>query len=201
MRRSIPLIVIAFVLPLVSAPGLSHAQEAPDEAAQAMMEAWAAYGAVGAHHEALHTRKGSWKATVKFWYAPDTEPDVSTADSTIMPIMGGRYMQEDFTSTGPDGSPFQGMGLVGYDNLEQRFVAIWIDSMSTGILTADSTSVSEDFRRIEYDSEMPDPVTGTISRQRSVEYWTDDDTRVMEAYETTPEGTEFMSMQITYVRQ
>ena len=166
-----------------------------------MMAAWASYAEVGPAHEALQERAGEWDATVKFWYAPGTPPEVSEASSTGEPIMGGRYILERFTSTMPDGSSFEGMGLTGYDNLRHRFVAMWIDTMSSGILTAESTSYADDFSHIEFRGEAPDPVAGRYKVQRSAEHWTDADTRVMEAWETGPDGSEMKVMEITYTRK
>ena len=166
-----------------------------------MMAAWEAYAEVGAPHEALWDRQGAWDATVKFWYAPDAPPEVSQASSTAEPIMGGRYLLERFTSTMPDGAAFEGMGLVGYDNIKKAFVAMWIDSMSSGILIAESTSYADDFSRIEFRGMAPDPMAGRYKVQRSVEHWTDGDTRVMEAWETGPDGDEFKVMEITYRRK
>ncbi len=172
-----------------------------DAAMAEMMAAWAEYAAVGPAHQDLQRRVGDWDVTVKFWYAPGAPPEVSEGSSTVEPIMGGRYILEHFTSTMPDGSPFQGMGMTGYDNLKESFVATWVDVMSSGILTAESSSYADDFSRIEYHGETPDPMAGTYKKQRSVESWRGDDTRVMEAWEAGPEGTEVKVMEITYVRR
>jgi hypothetical protein len=202
-RREILGVLVGMALGVAAAAAPAMAQDAGevDEAMVQMMAAWASYAEVGPPHEALGERAGQWSATVKFWYTPDAPPEVSEATSTGEPIMGGRYLLERFASTMPDGSPFEGMGLVGYDNLRDQFVAMWIDSMSSGILTAESTAYSDDFSRIEYRGEAPDPVAGSYKVQRSVEYWPDDDTRVMEAWETGPDGDEMKVMEITYRRR
>ena len=195
------LTVACLTVVTAAVPAVAQDAGAMDEAMAQMMAAWETYAEVGAPHEALHDRGGSWDATVKFWYAPDAPPEVSQASSTVEPIMGGRYILERFTSTMPDGSAFEGMGLSGYDNLKHAFVAMWIDTMSSGILTAESTSYADDFSRIEFTGRAPDPVAGTYKTQRSVEYWPDPDTRVMEAWEKGPDGSEFKVMEITYTRK
>ncbi len=203
VRRDVlgALVALVLVAVAIAAPAAAQDEGEVDEAMARMMAAWASYAEVGPAHEALRERAGEWSATVKFWYAPGTPPEVSEASSTGEPIMGGRYILERFASTMPDGSAFEGMGLTGYDNLRDRFVAMWIDSMSSGILTAESTSYSEDFSRIEYRGEAPDPVAGTYKTQRSIEYWPDPETRVMEAWETAPDGAEMKVMEITYRRR
>lgn len=196
--RGLAVLILAVA---TTVPALAQDSGEMDQAMAQMMAAWEVYAEVGAAHESLHEREGAWDATVKFWYAPDTPPEVSQASSTVEPIMGGRYMLERFSSTMPDGAAFEGMGLVGYDNLRNRFVAMWIDSMSSGILTAESTSFTKDFSRIEYRGEAPDPVAKTYKMQRTVETWPDADTRVMEAWETGADGNEMKVMEITYRRK
>jgi hypothetical protein len=195
------LVVGALVVVISAVPAAAQDAGELDEAMVQMMAAWERYAEVGAPHQALRDREGRWNATVKFWYAPDAPPEVSKATSTVEPIMGGRYILERFSSTMPDGAAFEGMGLVGYDNLKDAFVAMWIDTMSSGILTAESTSYADDFSRIEFRGEAPDPVAGRYKVQRSVEHWTDADTRVMEAWETGPDGSEVKVMEITYRRK
>ncbi len=194
------LVVVAFAT-AAAMPAVAQNTEEMDAAMAQMMAAWEAYAEVGAPHEALLARQGTWDATVKFWYGPDTPPEVSQASSTVEPIMGGRYILERFSSTMPDGTAFEGMGLAGYDNLKKAFVAMWIDSMSSGILTAESTSYTADFSRIEFRGEAPDPVAKRYKTQRSAESWPDGDTRIMEAWEQGPDGTEMKVMEITYRRK
>jgi len=194
-------LVVVALAAAAAVPAVAQDAEEMDAAMAQMMAAWEAYAEVGAPHEALHDRQGAWNATVKFWFAPDTPPEVSQASSTVEPIMGGRYILERFSSTMPDGAAFEGMGLVGFDNLKKAFVAMWIDTMSSGILTAESTSYADDFSRIEFRGQAPDPMAKTYKTQRSVEFWPDDDTRVMQAWERGPDGTEMKVMEITYTRK
>jgi len=194
-------LVVVALAAAAAVPAVAQDAEEMDAAMAQMMAAWEAYAEVGAPHEALHDRQGAWNATVKFWFAPDTPPEVSQASSTVEPIMGGRYILERFSSTMPDGAAFEGMGLVGFDNLKKAFVAMWIDTMSSGILTAESTSYADDFSRIEFRGQAPDPMAKTYKTQRSVEFWPDDDTRVMQAWERGPDGTEMKGTEITYTRK
>lgn len=192
---------IAAMVAVAAIPAAAQEGGEQDAAMAEMMAAWAEYAEIGPAHQDLQRRGGDWDVTVKFWYAPGAPPEVSQGSSTVEPVMGGRFVLEHFSSTMPDGTPFEGMGLSGFDNLKKSFVATWVDVMSSGILTAESTSYSEDFSRIEYEGMTPDPMAGTYKQQRSVETWKDDDTRVMEAWETGPDGTEVKVMEITYVRK
>ena len=47
--------------------------------------------------------------------------------------MGGRY-QEGTYSGDMFGMPFEGRGMVAYDNATEEFVSTWIDNMGTGMM-------------------------------------------------------------------
>ncbi len=190
-RLTVSMVVLALA-PLLAAEEPTE----PDMAA--LMEAYAKYGTTGEHHAALAERAGSWSATVTLWPAPGAPPDVSQGTSERTLIMDGRYLLEEFSGETPWG-PFQGMGLTAYDNIKQRFVAIWIDSMSTGIMTAESTAISED--RVEYTGDSPDAMSGSYITTRSVETRIDADTYRVEAFTPLPGGGEFRNMQIVYTRR
>jgi hypothetical protein len=112
--------------------------------------------------------------------------------------MGGRYALERFSGTTPWGE-FEGLGITAYDNFKQSYTAIWIDSMSTGIMGAESVTISDD--SIEYTGDMPNPMTESYDRIRSVETWLDDDTRKMESFVVGPDGAETKNMEILYERR
>jgi hypothetical protein len=202
MKREtkVTLLVAAIVTVLVGAPLLAQ-EQAPemDDAMQKMMAAWAGYGEMGKEHELMARSVGEWKVTVKFWAAPGAPPSISEGSSTVKPIMGGRYLLESFTSSTPQG-PFEGMGLNGFDNITGKYVGIWIDSMSTGIMRAEG-SANEDGSVLTFTGESPDPMAGTYKQQRSVVTVVDDDHHLFEVFDATPDGTEFKSMEIAYERQ
>ena len=49
-------------------------------------------------------------------------------------------MEERFTGNFLD-CPFQGRGTTGYDNIKQKYVLSWVDSMSTGILSCEGSQL------------------------------------------------------------
>jgi len=201
MNKTMILIGCVFVMLTGSAflPAQETQATTADEEMKAMMEQWAAYAAPGEHHQRLAERVGTWDVTVRFWATPDAPPQVSKGVSRIEAIMGGRYILDHFESDF-NGQPFKGMGISGYDNFKKKFSAVWIDSMSTGIMRAESQG-DTDGDTIVYIAEMPDPVTGTYKMTRSVETKVDADTFRMEAYDKTPDGKEFRNMEMIYQRR
>jgi len=184
--------------------GLAAAQppepgKAPDPQMQAMMESWMKYASTGPQHRLLAERAGKWDAAVKFWMAPGAPADESKSTSECTLIMGGRYLGEKLDG-GANGMPFSGMGITGYDNLKKKFVGIWVDNMSTGIMASESVGDS-DGKVISYVCEMPDPVSGKYKKCRAVETTVDANTRKMESYDIGPDGKEFKSMEIVYTRK
>lgn len=99
-----------------------------DPMMQAMMEA----GTPGEEHKRLASAAGEWKAKTKFMMQPGQfEEGVGTMWSK--PILDGRYTMGTFKSEFM-GMAFEGFALNGYDNVQQEYFSIWIDSMSTGVM-------------------------------------------------------------------
>lgn len=207
MKRIRSLAKVAFVagaLCLVAVPS-AVAQEkaaaaAPEDPMQQMMQAYAEYGAVGPQHEKLAERAGAWDAVITMWPMPGAEPQVSKSTSVIKVVMGGRYLIETFQGEVPGMGPFEGMGITGYDNLKKQYVSIWFDSMSSGVARAYGDA-KDDGKTLEWISESPDFEAGTYKEFRIIETEIDAKTRRMDAYDTAPDGTEFLSMRIDYKKR
>ncbi|HNR37401.1 MAG TPA: DUF1579 domain-containing protein [Acidobacteriota bacterium] len=172
---------------------------AKDDPMQAMMAAYARYGEIGKEHRLLHQRAGTWDVTVRMWATPDSPAEESKGTSDCSQIMGGRFILEKFESM-VMGQPFSGLGLIGFDNIKKKYVAIWIDSMSTGIMASEGAPAA-DGKSIEYVGDLPDPVANKYRLQRAVEYEEDADHRRMEAFDVGPDGKPFRSMEMVYIRR
>lgn len=201
MRGTVTLVVLVGAVALLAGQPAAAQQPGKEEQAamRAMMEAYAEYGAVGAPHKGLARRVGTWKVQARFWMAPGAPPEVSEGKTEASLIMGGRYVMEEFEMSTPDG-PFHGLGIVGYDNIKKRYQSIWIDSMSTGVMTAEGTG-DQEARAVDYTGQEPDPVAGAYKPYRSIERQLDDNTRRLETFENGPDGKEFKVMELFYTRQ
>jgi len=197
LRTAPPITILTITL--LTFVSLAGAQDHGDSDRQAAaMAALSAYATPSVHHKALAARVGTWDASITFWATPDAEADESTGNSDFTMIMEGRYLMENFTSPSPMGV-FSGMGLTGYDNMKQRYVSVWIDSMSTGVMVAESSKISA--KKVEYRGEAPDPVSGTIIEVRTVENRIDEDTYRFETWIPDSDGNEFKNMEILYKRK
>ncbi len=169
-----------------------------EDPSAAVMQAWARYGTPGEQHAFIARRAGVWEVEVTFWPRPGMPPEVSKGRTECTLIMGGRYLLEKFEGTAM-GQPFQGLGLLGYDNLKKAFVATWIDSQSTGIFYTEGQP-DADGKTVRYVGDMPDPVTGKFRKSRSVEVELGPDARRMDSYDLGPDGKEFKNMEMVYKR-
>ncbi|MCH8005888.1 MAG: DUF1579 domain-containing protein [Planctomycetes bacterium] len=166
---------------------------------QAMMEAYKSYGTPGEPHARLVKKAGNWNIAVKMWHSPDMEvPEESTATSRIKAIMGGRYILEKVKGEAM-GMPFEGLGISGYDNLTKKFIGVWVDTMSTGIIHSEGTPAQYG-DIINFEGTHPDPLRGKYVKSRSVERTISDDKFIFTSYKTSDDGREFKGMELTYTR-
>jgi hypothetical protein len=92
---------------------------------EAIMEVYQKLAVPGAAHELLASRAGSWSTRNRHWLELDKPPMESTGACERKMIIGGRYLQEEFTGE-MMGSPFTGIGFTGFDNLAQKYVMVWM---------------------------------------------------------------------------
>src|SRR5262245_28395855 len=140
---------IVIVALLVAVAGLAIAQQSrdPKPAAQpqaqqmqlppgwteADMQACMAACTAGKMHEHLAKSVGVWRGTNTVWMYPGAEPVKTPCTSTVTSFMDGRYTKVEMAGEMPGMGPFNGFGINGYDNVEQKFVSTWIDNCGTGI--------------------------------------------------------------------
>ncbi len=197
----------AFALLFATAACLSQAaaKDTPADAPsmspeqQEMMKRFAAYAAVGPEHALLAKRAGSWDYTIKIWMVPGAPPEESAGTCESKLILGGRFIQDIVTGQF-QGQAFSGIGIAGYDNIKKKYVATWLDSMGTGLMTAEGTA-SPDGKTLTYASQYSCPILNGTRHSKTIETYIDDDHWTMESYEATPDGGEFKMMEIKYTRR
>lgn len=207
MKIKLPMILLAVLL---SAPILVSAQEkkekkekkakkesfqglsAEDQAK--MMEQWMKLNAPGEQHAEFKKTAGTWKTVEKHFMGP--EPMEGKGTSTMRPILGGRYLLQEYKSESPMGK-FEGMGIYAYDNMRKEYVSIWIDNMSTGVFTTYGKKKGD---TVTYrgKQKMPD---GTTMQHRLTIKEPNPDKIIMTMFGRMPKQKEFSKhMQITYTR-
>lgn len=165
---------------------------------QAMMEVYGKLATPGEPHRVLASMAGSWNAKIRFWTEPDKPPMESSGTCEQKMLLGGRFLQQEFTGDMMGGA-FTGIGVTGYDNHTQKYVSTWMDSMGTAILLFEGTA-GADGKTITQDSRYDDPIKGPMT-WRSVTKIVDDNTVVFEMYGIDQKGKEEKMMEITYTRK
>ncbi len=196
MNHRIPGAALAVVVGLATA----HPIYGPEYDEAAVMAAYEKAMTPAAPHARLAEMAGEWQLDIKFWMQPGGEPMVSTATSTRKMIMGGRYLA-DHVEGDALGQPFTGMGLTGYNNVEERFEATWIDNMGTAIFTSHGEWNEEDNSLVMHGS-FVDPATGKKKKVKTISRIEGPDKEIFEWYEKS-EGEEeaLKTMEIVSIRK
>ena len=115
-------------------PGAGHGEMDME----AVMKEWMALSQPGKMHKFLQGMAGTWDAKAKMWMGgPGTPATESTGRQITKSVLGGRFILDtyvgEFKMPGPGGEmqsmPFEGIGITGYDNFRNMFVATWADNM------------------------------------------------------------------------
>ena len=165
---------------------------------QTMMEVYRELAIPGAPHQLLARMAGSWDVRSSCTMEPGKPPMESTGTSEQKMILDGRFLQQEFAGD-MMGSPFTGIGFVGYDNHTGKYVSTWMDTMGTGIYYFEGTA-DADGKTITQKCNYDDPVQGPVE-WRSVTRIVDDDTLEFEMYSTDQSGNEQKMAEMTYTRK
>ena len=139
MKHSVGYICSALVAAGALIAGLALASdkaEKLDPKMEEMMKKAEAVCTPGAAHKALEPLVGDWNAEVKTWMAPDAPPTLTKGTAKSTWTLQGRYVQQEFNGEFM-GKPFRGIGFTGYDNVRQKYRSVWIDDMSTSMVTSE----------------------------------------------------------------
>ena len=185
---------------LLSACSLGEAPPAPANqlTRQEIKAAWEKSMSKSADHALLEEMSGTWNASVKFWAQARSEPAVSTAKSIYKSILNGKFLIEDYQGTYSEKS-YQGMSIMGYDTILQKFNNYWVDNMGTGAIYSEGTYNSET-KTISLNGEVTDPITKTKRPTLSTLKIIDKDNHLLEMYDLLPGGKKFKTLEIEYKR-
>lgn len=186
--------ILIAVLIVLAGSGISiiNAQTAEE------MKAWSDYMTPGEVHKMLAKCDGEWNTDITMWMDPSGEPQKNTGTTVNKMIMGGRYQVSNHTGM-MMGMPFEGMNLLGYDNVKKVFVSTWIDNMGTGMMIMEGPW-DEATKSATLRGKQVDPLTGKDMDVKEVFQMIDDNTQKFEMY-MTKDGNEMKVMEITYTRK
>jgi uncharacterized protein DUF1579 len=198
MRFGIALVMCLCMLATVS-PALAKdkkAEKPMDQ--QAMMELWKKLAMPGEPHKLFASLAGSWTTTTKEWMEPGKPPTESTGTADMKMLLDGRFLYQEYNSQ-MMGQPFSGIGIDAYDNMTNKYVTAWIDSMGTGIFTMEGTA-SADGKTITLKGSHPEPGGGRMTH-RAVWKIVDSNSQTFDMYGAHHGGKEMKMLEITYTRK
>jgi hypothetical protein len=153
----------------------------------------------GPAHKALDPLVGEWNAEVKMWMEPDAPPTVTKASAKSTWALKGRFVKQEFTGEFM-GKPFNGVSYTGYDNVRQKYRSIWIDDMSTTIVTSEGDADAGG-KVITLGGSYACAMTGEKDKANTQIYRiVSRDKHVFEMHDPT-RGDKSKTMEITYTRK
>lgn len=163
-----------------------------------MLSAWSRLSPPGRQHRLLQPLAGEWDLQAA-WQHRDSTSGIYRASSKRKWIMGHRFLLEEVRDD-KIGAPFNGVGILGYDNLKRQFASFWIDEMSTSMVFCAGQEES-DGRSISLTGTYDDPLTGERNRRfKNVITIADNNQHVFEMFEIAPDGDCLKMYDIVYTR-
>jgi hypothetical protein len=165
------------------------------------MQAMMAAATPGDMHKFLAEGVGNWHCKTTMWTSPDGEPITSEGTSEVTSLLDGRFTKCVMNGEMPGMGPYNGVSLYGFDNVSQKFVSVWIDNMSTGMMTG-TGELSDDGKTLSWEFTGNCPIQKKMITVREIETITGPNTRTVEMFGTGPKGgPEFKMMQIEMTRK
>ena len=166
-----------------------------------MMKAMMDYGTPGKMHELLASWNGTWTGETTMWDYEGAPPQKSTSTEVNSMILGGKYQTSKHTGD-MMGMPFEGISTTAYDNATKQFVATWIDTWSTGIMTM-TGNWDEATKTLTLTGKTPDICRpGKECTMRQVITVVDDNTHNMVMYgPDSKTGKEYKVMELKMTRK
>jgi hypothetical protein len=140
---------------------------------------------------------GEWNATATTWTTPGATPVSTNGLATFYPTMNGRFVASDFEGTLRQ-RPFRSTGFFGFNNAENRYESVWVDSDNTGVQFFTGTRTSTN--TFTWNTSTTDPVTGQPKTIRAVTTLNGRDRITHTVFETLSGGKEFKALEIAYSR-
>lgn len=160
------------------------------------LAAFAAAATPGEQHKRLAEDVGTWHGKNTMWMGPRTEPIESESTTTISSLYDGRFTKLDMKGEIPGMGPYHGLAIHGFDNISKKFVATWIDNLSTGFANGEG-ELSKDGKTLTWTFACNCPLKKTPITMRQVETTTGPGKKVLEMFGADPKtGEEYKMMRI-----
>ena len=134
--------------------------KAPMDGDAAIAARYAKAASVGEEQKWLAGFAGKWKTASRQTLKPGTPAIESAGTSEFKMLMDGRFLVESNSSAGGAGTS-TGMGIIGYNNLTQKYERVWFDSHSTAMIKSEG-EYSKDRDEIRWVDQYTDPGLGKV---------------------------------------
>jgi hypothetical protein len=191
-------LVAALALVALNVQAQDPAKKAADPKAAAAMEAMMKHGTPAAAHKKLEPMVGSWTFVGKMYEDPAAPPSEFKGTAERKWILDGRFLLDE-TKADFGGMPFQGIGYTGYDNTLKKYNGLWLDNMTTSVMTLTGT-LDAAGKVLTSEFESVDPVAGKPEKGREVVTLISNDEHKMEMYKLEG-GKAVKMMEIVYKRK
>lgn len=180
-------------------PCAGQTAQAPPPMDSVMMKRWNDFMTVGEMQQMLAKDDGEWIGEVTMWMDPAAPPTKSKSVAVNKMILGGRYQQSEHKGCF-GGMPFEGLSLVGYDNIRKVFMSSWIDNMGTSFMNLEGPWDAAT-KTIHLKGKATDPMSGKQVNYREEFTYVDDNTQKLSMYCPDSKGKEFKTMEIILTRK
>lgn len=184
--------------PVAAAQEPATTQNPADMDPMELMTAMMAIGQPGEPHQELMAMAGTWDTKIKMKMAPDAPWEEYTGTSKIQKALGGRYIIEKFSAELGMMGKFDGLLILGYNNLTEEYESIWMDNFSTSPTRA-SGNINEGGTMI-MKGLMKDLITPEGRPYRHETTPKGKDHQLMQMFDTIPPVGDMMVMEIEYTR-
>jgi hypothetical protein len=154
---------------------------------------------VSDQHKLLHKDVGTWDAVMKIYPQEGAQPMESKGTEKNELLPGGMWLVSQFKGE-VFGMPFTGMGTIGYDPIEKKYVGTWVDSISPH-LTVIKGEYDAAKKTMTSIAEGRDFQTGEVTQSKHITRFIDENTRTFEIHAKEGGEKERKVMEIQYKRR
>jgi len=162
------------------------------------MKNWMMCMTPGDMHKMIASWNGTWSTEITA-YEPGKPPTKSTGTTVNKMILGGRY-QESLNTGNMMGMPFEGHGMLGYNNATKLLENTWVDNMGTSISMLKGAWDSAT-KSVTLTGKMTNPETLAEMDYKEIFKVVDEKTQTMEMYGPGPDGKETKMMELKFTRK
>lgn len=179
-------VVLVGCIALVGLVGCASTAMDPVAQAMADMETDAnKSGMPGAMHKKMAEGVGQWTTTNTMWMDPNSPPTVAQGTATTRMTMDGRFAITEIVCPMGEMGTMNGTSIMGFDNVQQKFVGTWFDNMGSGMMHGVGTP-SMGGNRIDWVYTYSCPITNSQRTMREIHTHPDKDTLIIESWAKDP---------------